>query len=108
MNEADILETTYEDSCIIERLMDIEDSNTNITIQDYKKVYDNPIPCALSQGQIDGLAVIEDGEMVNVSTDTYKLFIHPKIKLKKGDRITITQKSSGLIFSLFATKPFNV
>ena len=26
MNEADILETTYEDSCIIERLMDIEDS----------------------------------------------------------------------------------
>ncbi len=44
--------------------------------------------------------------MVNVSTDTYKLFIHPKIKLKKGDRITITQKASGLIFSLFATKPF--
>lgn len=37
MNEADILETTYEDSCIIERLTDIEDSNTNITIQDYKK-----------------------------------------------------------------------
>ena len=27
MNEADILETTYEDSCIIERLTDIEDSN---------------------------------------------------------------------------------
>ncbi|EMF0239152.1 hypothetical protein NTJ90_002700 [Enterococcus hirae] len=106
MNEADILETTYEDSCIIERLMDIEDSNTNITIQDYKKIYDNPISCALSQGQIDGLAVIEDGEMVNVSTDTYKLFVHPKIKLKKGDRITITQKASGLIFSLFATKPF--
>lgn len=49
MNEADILETTYEDSCIIERLTDIEDSNTNITIQDYKKVYDNPISCALNR-----------------------------------------------------------
>ena len=58
MHEADILETTYEDSCIIERLMDIEDSNTNITIQDYKKVYDNPIPCALSQGQIDSLRLV--------------------------------------------------
>lgn len=86
--------------------MDVENSNTSITIQDYKRVRDSPTSCALSQGRIDELAIIEDGGMVNVLTDTHKLFIHPKIRLKKGDRITITQKASDLIFSLFAAEPF--
>lgn len=44
--------------------------------------------------------------MVNVSTDTYKLFVHPKIKLKKRRSNNNNSKGQWLNFSLFATKPF--
>ena len=43
--------------------------------------------------------------MVNVSTDTYKLFVHPKIKLKRRSNNN-NSKGQWLNFSLFATKPF--
>ena len=39
MNEADILATTYEDQCAVERIKDVENPETNITSQKYVSVY---------------------------------------------------------------------
>lgn len=104
MNEADILAMTYEDSCAISRLQDVEDSETGITEQAYVPVHTD-IPCALSQAQQDGLAVLEGG-MLNVATDEYKLFIRPEITIQRGDKVDTFQSASGISFELYATKPF--
>ena len=46
MNEADILATTYNDSCVIERIKDVIIPETGITKQEYRPVYGDPIKCA--------------------------------------------------------------
>lgn len=106
MNEADILATTYKDSCVIERIKDVVNPETRITKQEYRPVYGDPIKCALSQSRLDGLPVIKDGEMLNTSVDDYQLFVRPTINIKKGDRITVTQQVNGLVIKLYASKPF--
>jgi len=106
MNEADILATTYNDSCVIERIKDVIIPETGITKQEYRPVYGDPIKCALSQSRLDGLPVIKDGEMLNTSVDDYQLFVRPTINIKKGDRITVTQQVNGLVIKLYAHKPF--
>lgn len=104
MTEADILAMTYEDTCTVFRLDDIEDPETGITKQDYAPVHKD-IPCSLSQVRQDGLTVI-DGDMVNIATDEYKLFLRPEIKISRGDKVAVTQKASAGTFDLYATKPF--
>lgn len=106
MNEADILATTYKDSCVIERIKDVINPETGITKQEYRPVYGGPIKCALSQSRLDGLPVIKDGEMLNTSVDDYQLFVRPTINIKKGDCITVTQQVNGLVIKLYANKPF--
>jgi hypothetical protein len=105
MNEADVLASTYLDTCLIERLMDIENSETGLTEQIYRPVYAEPKACGLSQGNKSGLAVIEHTNVVNVTQEEQKLFMAPGTDVIKGDRLTITQ-STGNILVLFAKKPF--
>lgn len=104
MREADILAMTYEDVCTISRLSDVENPETGITGQEYVSIHED-VPCALSQNRQDGLTVIE-GDMINVATDEYNLFVRPEITIERGDRVIIIQKASGIVFELYATKPF--
>lgn len=104
MNEVDILAMTYEDIATILRLQDVENQETGITEQKYIPIHEN-VPCALSQVRQGGLKVL-DGDMLNVAIDEYELFVRPEIKVKRGDKVVVTQKISGVIFELFATKPF--
>ncbi|MGX4686308.1 hypothetical protein JNUCC83_05330 [Vagococcus sp. JNUCC 83] len=105
MNEADILATTYLDSCRIERFDDVENKETGLTEQNWIKIYDD-VRCALSQNtRKDDLPVIEGTNSVNVTYDDQKLFIRPGIDVVKGDKLTVTQ-STGHKHILFAKKPF--
>lgn len=104
MNEADVLAMTYEDSCTISRLQDVENQETGITEQAYAPILTD-VPCALSQARLDGLAVLE-GSMLNAATDDYKLFIRPEITVERGDRVSVLQTASTANLELYATKPF--
>jgi hypothetical protein len=104
MNEVDILAMTYEDIATILRLQDVENMETGITEQKYVAIHEN-VSCALSQGQQDGLKVLE-GDMLNVAIDEYKLFARPEIIVERGDKVIVNQKYSKITFELYATKPF--
>ncbi|EPI31874.1 hypothetical protein D349_01025 [Enterococcus faecalis UP2S-6] len=91
MNEAEVLAATYFDTCVIERISDIENVESGITEQVYFPIHDGKLPCAFSQGSMGNLPVIENKEAFNISYEEQKLFLEPNIKVKKGDRITITQ-----------------
>lgn len=91
MNEAEVLAATYFDTCVIERMSDIENVESGITEQVYFPIHDGKLPCAFSQGSMGNLPVIENKEAFNISYEEQKLFLEPNIKVKKGDRITITQ-----------------
>lgn len=106
MNEADVLAATYLDSCWVRRLKDVEDPATGLTSQKYVSTTSMPIPCALSQGNMDGLTVIENSDMLNVTKDAYKLFVRPTIKIIKGDLIEVTQAINRDVLELYASKPF--
>ena len=108
MREADILASTYLDTCTIERLGDWEDPETGLTKQSYQPVQDDTLPCALSQsglGSAGALSVVENTGMVNVTYEEQKLFLMPGVDIIKGDRITVTQ-STGQQHVLYAKKPF--
>ncbi|HBM8089881.1 TPA: hypothetical protein L0X72_002772, partial [Enterococcus faecalis] len=55
MNEAEILAATYFDTCIIERMSDIENTESGITEQAYFPIHDGKLPCAFSQGSMGNL-----------------------------------------------------
>ncbi|HBC4501557.1 TPA: hypothetical protein KES11_003111, partial [Enterococcus faecalis] len=107
MNEAEVLAATYFDTCVIERISDIENVESGITEQVYFPIHDGKLPCAFSQGSMGNLPVIENKEAFkfNISYEEQKLFLEPNIKVKKGDRITITQ-GTGQKHVLFSKKPF--
>lgn len=106
MDEVEILVATYLDTCLVMRLRDVEDPETGITHQEYRPTTDKPIECALSQGNMDRLAVLESGGMVNVTKDAYKLFTRPTVEILKGDLIEVTQAVSGTVLKLYASQPF--
>lgn len=111
MNEAEIIATTFFDTCIIERLQDIENKDTGVTEQGYAPInnQEQSLPCALSQsglGSAGALAVVENAGAVNVTYEEQKLFTGPGVDIKKGDRIKITQ-ATGHEYILFAKKPFH-
>ncbi|MBD9947506.1 hypothetical protein [Enterococcus faecalis] len=105
MNEAEILAATYFDTCVIERMSDIENTESGITEQVYFPIHVGKLPCAFSQGSMGNLPVIENKEAFNISYEEQKLFLEPNIKVKKGDRITITQ-GTGQKHVLFSKKHF--
>ncbi|MDN3196251.1 hypothetical protein [Enterococcus faecalis] len=109
MNEADILAMTYLDTCVIERMNDIENSETGITEQGYSPIHDGKLKCALSQsglGSAGSLPVVENKGTFNITYEDQKLFLMPDADVKKADRITVIQ-STGQKHVLFAKKPFN-
>ncbi|MFB8457747.1 hypothetical protein ACFC4V_12835 [Enterococcus faecalis] len=120
MNEADILAMTYLDTCVIERMGDIENPETGITEQDYSPktgiteqdyspIHDGKLKCALSQSGLGGagsLPVVENKGTFNITYEDQKLFLMPDVDVKKADRITVIQ-STGQKHILFAKKPFN-
>ena len=108
MNDAEILATTYFDTCLIERLSDRVNTDTGLTEQTYQPVYDEPIKCALSQsglGSAGNLSVIDSTGMMNVTQEDQKLFTQPNIKILKGDRLTVTQQG-GQMHVYYAKQPF--
>ncbi|EGO5911038.1 hypothetical protein KZ122_000129 [Enterococcus faecalis] len=108
MNEADILAMTYLDSCVIERMNDIENAETGITDQGYSPIHEGKLKCALSQsglGSAGSLPVVENKGTFNITYEDQKLFLMPDVDVKKADRITVIQ-STGQKHILFAKKPF--
>ena len=49
MNEAEVLAATYFDTCVIERISDIENVESGITEQVYFPIHDGKLPCAFSR-----------------------------------------------------------
>ena len=49
LNEAEVLAATYFDTCVIERISDIENVESGITEQVYFPIHDGKLPCALSR-----------------------------------------------------------
>lgn len=108
MNEAEILAQTYEDVCIIERLTDYENPITGVSEQNYFPINEGEVICALSQsglGSAGNLAVVENTSAINVTYEEQRLFLMPGVDIKKGDRVTVTQKT-GQVHVLYAKKPF--
>ncbi|HAP4574632.1 TPA: hypothetical protein IUW57_003150 [Enterococcus faecalis] len=108
MNEADILAMTYLDSCVIERMSDIENAETGITDQGYSPIHEGKLKCALSQsglGSAGSLPVVENKGTINITYEDQKLFLMPDVDVKKADRITVIQ-STGQKHVLFSKKPF--
>ena len=106
MDEVEILAATYLDTCQVMRLQDVEDPETGITHQEYRPTTAKPIECALSQGNMDRLAVLESDGMVNVTKDSYKLFTRPTVEILKGDLIEVMQAISGTVLKLYTRQPF--
>ena len=67
MNEAEVLAATYFDTCVIERMNDIENTENGITEQVYFPIHDGKLPCAFSQRSMGNLPVIENKEAFNIS-----------------------------------------
>ncbi len=113
---------TYLDTCVIERMGDIENPETGITEQDYSPIpetgiteqdyspiHDGKLKCALSQsglGSAGSLPVVENKGTFNITYEDQKIFLMPDVDVKKADRITVIQ-STGQKHILFAKKPFN-
>ncbi|MGZ7364078.1 hypothetical protein ACXWR9_09315, partial [Streptococcus pyogenes] len=77
-NEADILAMTYLDTCVIERMNDIENSETGITEQGYSPIHGGKLKCALSQsglGSAGSLPVVENKGTFNITYEDQKLFL---------------------------------
>ena len=75
MNEAEVLAATYFDTCVIERISDIENVESGITEQVYFPIHDGKLPCAFSQGSMGNLPVIENKTFkFNISYEEQKLF----------------------------------
>ena len=76
LNEAEVLAATYFDTCVIERISDIENVESGITEQVYFPIHDGKLPCAFSQGSMGNLPVIENKEAFkfNISYEEQKLF----------------------------------
>ncbi len=90
---------TYLDTCVIERMGDIENPETGITEQGYSPIHDGKLKCALSQsglGSAGSLPVVENKGTFNITYEDQKLFLMPDVDVKKADR-----------HILFAKKPFN-
>ena len=49
LNEAEILAATYFDTCVIERMSDIENTESGITEQVYFPIHVGKLPCAFSR-----------------------------------------------------------
>ncbi len=82
MNEAEILQTTYLDTCkVVKKTL----KKTN-TLDSYSPevIYENE-PCALSmtQGSTSGLDTVQKIEYIA------KLFASPKVVIKAGDIVTV-------------------
>ena len=74
MNEAEVLAATYFDTCVIERISDIENVESGITEQVYFPIHDGKF--VFSQGSMGNLPVIENKEAFkfNISYEEQKLF----------------------------------
>ena len=82
MNEAEILAATYFDTCVIERMSDIENTESGITEQVYFPIHVGKLPCAFSQGSMGNLPVIENKEAFNISYEEQKLFYYSRYRSK--------------------------
>lgn len=77
---------TYLDTCVIERMGDIENPETGITEQDYSPIHDGKLKCALSQsglGSAGSLPVVENKGTFNITYEDQKLFLMPDVDVKR-------------------------
>lgn len=102
VNEKDILEATYFDTCTVERKQKIKNPITGVTETTLVKVYEN-IKCALSKlnNQNQVMETGETGKLVY----NHKLFHNPKYDLLSGDVVTVN--TMGKISVYLATEGFS-
>lgn len=100
VNETEILEATYFDTCTVQRNQIIKDEVTGASKTTLVKVYEN-IKCALSK--MDN-QVIETGD-TGTLVYNHKLFHNPKYDLLSGDVVTVN--TMGKISVYLATEGFS-
>lgn len=100
VNEKDILEATYFDTCTVERKQKIKNPITGVTEATLVKVYEN-IKCALSK--MDN-QIIENGDTGKLIYN-HKLFHNPKYDILKGDIVTVS--TMGKISVYLASEGFS-
>lgn len=100
MTDVEILESTYFDLCTIKRKVKVKDPATGVTTTEEKVIVEN-VKCALSKDKRTNLMSV-DG-VGNVS-ESYMLFIGPKVDLKSGDTIIVNSLNG--VQSFTANKPF--
>lgn len=100
MNDIELLEATYFDSCTVKRLQKIKNPNTGITETVEKIIYED-VKCAISKNDNQTISEV-DG--VGKLSYTHKLFLSPNYEILEGDTILVT--SIGKIFSYLASKSY--
>lgn len=100
MTDVEILESTYFDICTIKRKEKVKDPN-NGTTSTVEKVIVEGVKCALSKDRRTDLMNV-DG--VGKITESYLLFIGPKVDLRSADTVMITSLNG--IETFTANKPF--
>lgn len=90
MNEADILEKTYQDILTIYRPKKAEVNGETIFLKglDGEKVLEK-VPCSLSSRSSGKLI---SGEVYNKTESDYKVFCRPEVNVKENDFLEIVQK----------------
>ncbi|MCS5458484.1 hypothetical protein NWO28_06705 [Enterococcus faecalis] len=80
MNEAEVFTATYFDTCVIERISDIENVESGITEQVYFPIHDASYPVLFSR-KMGNLPVIENKEAFkfNISYEEQKNFFRTLI-----------------------------
>ena len=84
VNDINILEATYFDTCTVERKQKVKNPNTGVTETVLVKVYEN-IKCALSKIDNQIMASGDTGSLIY----NHKLFHNPSYEILKGDTVSV-------------------
>ena len=99
MNAADVLATTYFDTCTIKRHTKAKDISTGITSTVEVVIAEN-IKCALSKKDNQ----ILNKEIVGIMNYAHELFTMPDVDIREGDIVEVT--ALGRTDTFTASKPF--
>ena len=96
MTEADILATTYDDSCTVYRPFKTVLENGETVFNDGVKgrvVYEN-LPCSLSR---PSSSTPKKGTPTTVAPVEYTLFVRPEVDIQQSDTLVVLQQGHEII-----------
>ncbi len=102
MTEADILATTYLDTCTITRKSGIVKNEDTKQSRQGEITVAEQVLCALSSGSGGG---IQQSEGYGNYRSGYTLFCRPDVDIQAGDKVVVATKA-GRLYTLWAGRPF--